>query len=104
MTEKEKRIKRYMHDIRHTNRQKNMAKNLSRSYCAPYYLETEKYLGNGKYESVDKPFVKKTYRSAGCARYRFFKKKSNRMVRKFKHRIPNGNGYRKIFDYQWEID
>ena len=90
-------------DINYRNRRARMARELTH-YCAPYYLMDEKYIGNGQWEPIEKPYVRKVYRSAGCKRYSYFKKHSNRQVRRYKNRIPNGNGYRKIFDYQWEID
>lgn len=34
----------------------------------------------------------------------FFKRVSNRMVRRSKEVFPKGNGHRKLFDYWWTID
>lgn len=101
--DKEQRTKKYMMDIRHRNRHARLARELTH-YRAPYYLMEEKYVGNGRWEIIEKPYVRKTYRSAGSQRYSYFKKHSNRQVRRYKDNIPKGNGYRKIFDYQWEID
>lgn len=101
--DKEKRTKKYMMDVRYKKRRERMAKEL-KHYCAPYYLMDEKYIGNGMWEIIPKPYIRKTYRSAGCSRYGYFKRHSNRMVRRYSGFIPKGNGYRKIFDYQWEID
>ena len=33
--------------------------------------------------------------------YRWLKKHSNRMVRRYKGEIPHGNKYRKLFDLWW---
>jgi hypothetical protein len=44
-----------------------------------------------------------TLKSYGCNRVRFYKKYSNRKVRRYKGEIGNGNHYRKIFDYWWTL-
>lgn len=34
----------------------------------------------------------------------FFKRVSNKRVRRYKGVLPKGNGYRKVFDYQYTVD
>lgn len=36
-------------------------------------------------------------------RSRYLKKKSNKQVRKYKDKIASGAGYRKVFDFWWEL-
>lgn len=104
MSDKEKRTKKYMQDQRHKKRLERVAKTFSNHYYAPAYWMDEKYLGNGEYEKIEKPYARKVYKSAGCERYRYYKKHSNRQVRRSKCSLPKGNWYRKIFDYAWEVD
>lgn len=103
MSDKERRTRKYMQDQRQKKRLERAAKDW-RGYPACAYWEEERYLGDGKYEKLKKPYAKKMYKSAGCKRYRYYKKLSNRQVRKSDCAIPNGNWYRKIFDYAWEVD
>lgn len=43
--------------------------------------------------------------SYGRSKYvRFFKKYSNKKIRRYKGEMPNGNFCKKIFDFWWEID
>lgn len=37
-------------------------------------------------------------------RYAFYKRYANRVVRRYKGEISNGCGYKKAFDYAWEVD
>ena len=37
-------------------------------------------------------------------RQRFYKTYANRKLRRYHGSLPNGNGYRRFFDYAWEID
>ena len=102
VTEKERRIKKYMSKLRYKKRCERMARDI-RHYQAPYYYETEKYV-DGKWERLEKPYVRKIYKSAGCQRYRYYKSKANRTVRRYNGLIGKGNHYRKICEYQWAVD
>lgn len=103
MTSKEKRTRKYMQDMRHKKRLERVAKSWHGYPGVAIWVE-EKYIGNGIYECVTKPYAKKLYVSSNCERYRYYKRHSNRKVRRTKTQIPHGNGYRKIFDYKWAID
>lgn len=102
MTEKERRIKKYMSKLRYKKRCERMARDI-KHYQAPYYYEDEKYV-DGKWEKLETPYVRKIYKSAGCQRYKYYKNKANRAVRRYRGFIGKGNHYRKICEYQWEVD
>ena len=53
------------------------------------------------YKKINKSYYKKYYIGN---RKRAYKKIANRSVRRYKHRIPKGCSYKKVFDLQWEID
>ena len=46
---------------------------------------------------------KRFYHSSNAQRFRYYKKHSNKIVRRYKGEIKNGNYYRKIFDYWWTV-
>jgi hypothetical protein len=104
MTEKERRTKKYMQDIRHKKRLERMAHNCKAYPAAAFWVDEKYNVKNGKYEDIPKPYAKKMYLSSNCERYRYYKRYSNRKVRRTFSTIGRGNGYRKIFDYKWEID
>lgn len=72
MESKEKRIYRYMKTQRHKKKIERRAKNW-RGYTAVAIWVDEKYIGNGKYENVKKPYAKKIYLSSNCDRYKYYK-------------------------------
>ena len=102
MTDKEKRFKRYMEKQRHRARKKRMAKELTR-YPVPYEIVDDRYVGDGRWEKIKKPYVRAAYKSSNCERYKYYKKLSNRKVRRTDKPIANVNGYRRVFDYSWEV-
>ena len=104
MTDKEKRTKKYMEDQRHKKRLERMAKFKAKGYPTGAIWVEERYIGDGKWETVEKPFAMRTNKSRHSTRYSYFKNYSNRAVRRSNQIIPKGNGYRKIFDYQWTVD
>lgn len=104
MTDKEKRTRKYMQDQRHKKRLERLAKSEACRYPAGAIWIDERYVGNGKYEPVEKPFAMRTNKSRHSTRYSYFKNYSNRAVRRNNQAMTKGNGYRKVFDYQWAVD
>ena len=51
----------------------------------------------------DKSYYKRLTPNHGGRRPRFYKKQSNKQVRRYKDEIPKGAGYKKVFDYQWTL-
>lgn len=104
MSDKEKRTKKYMEDQRHKKRLERMAKSECQRYPAGVVMVEERYVGNGEYEPVDKPYAIKTNKSKHAMRYSYFKNYSNRMIRRNGKVLPKGGAYKKVFDYAWEVD
>ena len=102
--DKIKARKRWESTQRKKKRMEHMARTCT-SYPGPAEIIEEVYV-DGELVPVRKPYVRKIYRSSHAQRYSYYKKYSNRAVRRYskKSYIGNGNSYRRIFDYQWEID
>lgn len=52
------------------------------------------------YITLDKPYYKRCYIGS---RTKYFKKYSNKKVRRYKGELQNGNSYRKVFDLWWNV-
>jgi hypothetical protein len=104
MTDKEKRTKKYTADQRHKKRRERMAKSEACRYPAGAVWVDEMQDEDGNWVPRKKPFAMRTNKSRHSTRYSYFKNYSNRAIRRNNNMIPNGNGYRKIFDYQWTVD
>jgi hypothetical protein len=85
-----------------------------RTYKKLKYKDHLKYLSEtrNKYPSPvylildenDKPYYKRLYKSKHANSVSsYFKRYSNKKVRRYKNPISSGNTYRKIFDYWYEI-
>lgn len=101
--DKQKAQKRWARTQRNKKKMERMAKNVT-SYDSPAEIVDEVYV-DGELMPLEKPYVRKTYRSSNARRFSYYKKYSNRAVRRYVKRaaIGNGNAYRRVFDYQWEI-
>lgn len=104
MSEKEKRIKKYMDDQRHKKRLERLAKSESCGYPAGAVWIDEIKDENGDWVPRKKPFAMRTHKSRHSTRYSYFKNYSNRAVRRHNKAMSKGNGYRKVFDYKWTVD
>ena len=83
----------------HIKKKKRLMLIINRNKYNPYpgYIKwgyvDGKWTPVGKYIQYPKNSKKQSY----------YKKYSNRIVRRSKTHIPNGNSYRRLFDYSWEI-
>ena len=102
--DKEQRTQKYMQDQRHKKRLERMAKIECHRYPEGVVWVEERYVGNGEYEKVKKPFAIKTNKSKHATRYRYFKNYSNRVIRRNNRVVPRGGSYKKEFDYKWTVD
>ena len=84
-----------------TRRYRNKLKRLSKYFYGVYYRD-KKYIRNQGFVDVKKPYYKRTYWGEHTKKY--YKNYSNRVVRRYNKGLSNGNNYRKLFDYAWEID
>jgi hypothetical protein len=56
------------------------------------------------FNEIELPYYKRLYKgNHKTSPYRFYKKHSNRLVRKNQD-VPNYSGYKKVFDYWWTVD
>ena len=70
-------------------------------YPSPVYYKEETYnKQTGKYGMNEKPYYKRIYRGK-CSSYH--KKRSNKAIRRYKGEIGGKSGYKKIYDFWWEL-
>lgn len=86
---------------------KNHLKELSKvsRYPSPAWYVGINKDGKKTYYEEDcvKGYYEKFFLNHGGPYKRYLKKCSNKAVRRYKGDISSGNGYRKIFEYQWEL-
>ena len=104
MVNKEKRTKLYMQKERHKKRLERMAKVECKRYPAGVILVDERYVGDNKYEPLEKPFAIRANKSKNATRYKYFKKYSNKLIRRKNRALVKGSSYKKEFDYKWTVD
>ena len=103
MKQKERARRRWENNQRKKKQMERMARTC-KSYPGPAEIVDQKYV-DGELVNLDKPYVKKIYKSSNANRFSYFKRYSNKAVRRYLKQsyIRSGNSYRKVFDYQWEI-
>lgn len=91
-------------DLKHKQQLKFLAKYVD-YYPAPVIYTKEIWINGYGFIDNPKPYYKKLYRdNHKGGRYKYYKKYSNRQVRRYKGELHGkGNQYRKIFDYWWEV-
>ena len=115
--EKEKRQKRIAGDIRHKNRVKELSK--LNGYPSPAMaIYKEFYDDEGNYhshlweykhgtksmEELTPLYYKRCYMGSHKNRRRtYYKNVANRKVRRCSGMIANGSGYKKCYEYWWEV-
>lgn len=102
---KQKRRNKRERDQKHKNHLKFLAENVP-YYPSPEIYRSEIYAMGRKYVEDLKPYYKRCYRgNHKGSRYKFYKKYSNRCVRRYKGEIHSkGNQHQKIMDYWWIVD
>ena len=68
-----------------------------------YYLVEERPVNKFDFVPVPEPYIIKIYESSHCDRFRWAKKMARRAVRRNKDELFNGNLYKRLFDYFWEV-
>lgn len=97
---KRKRKTKRERDLKH----KNKLIRKSKLYHGVYYRD-EKYISGKGFISIEKPYYRRFYRgNHNGNRYRYYKKYANHCVRNYDGVIPDGSGYKKVFDYWWTVD
>lgn len=96
-----KKQKKRINQKKYKKHLKSLAKTLN--YPQPAVLITEKWdKEKEKYVKLDTPYYKRLYKHA--KRCKFFKRYSNKQIRLYKEKMQNGSGYKKIFNYAWEVE
>ena len=94
---KQKRKNKRERDLKHKNRMKFLAENIS-SCLSPVVYMDEIYVNGIGWVKNSKPYYKKIFYGTNCKRY--YKRRSNKCVRRYKKELHNGCYYKKIFDYR----
>ena len=90
-------LNRYEREKHYKDREKRMAIDLWNTYLAPSGIDKDEYYTNDPNEIV---YVKRLYRGS---RSKFLKRRSNKKVRRYQREFPNHGGYRRVFDFWWEL-
>lgn len=103
--QKQKRRNKRECDQKHKNHLKFLAENVQ-YYPPPVIYTDEIYVKGEGWVDNPKPYYKRCYRdNHKGGRYKYYKKYSNRCVRRYKGEIHSkGKQYRKLFDYWWIVD
>lgn len=75
-------------------------------YPSPVWYKTKGWVPGYGYVELSTPYYKRIYRGGGNKRGTpsdFFKKFSNRQVRRYNGELHNGGAYKKVFDYWWNV-
>lgn len=96
---KQKRRNKRERDQKYKKHLKDLSKNVHHYPLPTIYIDKKYVKGEGWVENP-KPYYKRCYRdNHKGGRYKYFKKSSNRCVRRYNREILfKGNQYRKIFD------
>lgn len=102
---KQRRGNKRERDQKHKNHLKFISENVQ-YYPSPVIYIDEIYVKVESLVDNPKPYYKRCYRdNHKDGRYKYYKKYSNKCVRRYKGEIHSkGNQYRKIFDYWWIVD
>ena len=105
ISSKKKRRNKRERDLKYKKHLKVLYEN-NQYYLSPVIYTDEIYVKGEGWVDNPKPYYKKRYRdNHKGGRYKYYKKYSNRCVRRYKGEIhAKGNQYRKIFDYWWTVD
>ena len=95
---KEREMNSYKRDVKYKERMKKLAKVCEDRWYAPVYPVGS----DGHYiDSIeDMAYVKRVWRGS---RSKYLKQQSNKKLRQYKGDVPNCSGYKKVFDFWWEL-
>jgi hypothetical protein len=87
-------------DLKYKNHLKKMEKYTQNWFYSPIYYVDEYYVGRGRWVENPKPYYKRIYRGK---RSRYYKKQSNKKIRKYRNEIHKGSSYKKVYDFWWNL-
>lgn len=99
---KQKRRNKRERDQKHKNHLKFLAENVS-GYPSPATYTDKVWISSRGYVENSKPYYKRLYRGRGKGMSYYHKKMSNRKIRRYKGKIPNGNCCYKLYDFWWQL-
>lgn len=105
-----RRRKRIKYNIRYKSHLKFLSDNFKfyPPLVAPMSKNRDCAWRSGTYgldDNIDIAYYKRLYRGTHKGnRYHFYKKYSNRVVRRCKKEIKDGGNYKRCFDYWWTVD
>lgn len=99
--QKQKRRNKRERDQKYRNKLKRLSTCTSSPHTFIQYTDIIYIRGQGDFENP-KPYYKKLYYGENSKKR--YKRIASKHVRRYKGEIHNGNMYRKIFDYKWEVD
>lgn len=100
---KKKRRDKRLRDYKYKIRLKRIHEGSS-GYPKNVELIEEKYDKNIGWVPIEKPYFKRFYRgNHGSKQSVYYKKVSNRCVRRYKKGLHNGAGYKRLFDYWYTL-
>ena len=101
ISSKKKRRDKRERDLKHKRHLKRLW-DAKKKIWSPPVLYVDYVWEKHEMLSRDKPYYKRLTPLHGGKYRRDLKRQSRKQVRHYKGTIPNGGGYKKIFDYQWE--
>ena len=95
---REHSLNSYKRDVKYKERMKKFAKLCKERWYSPVYPVNS----DGHYvdDMDDMAYIKRVWRGN---RSRYLKQQSNKKLRQYKGEIPDGGGYKKVFDFWWEL-
>lgn len=95
---REREMNSYKRDVKYKERMKKLAKVCEDRWYAPVYPVSSDghYIDNLE----DMAYVKRVWRGS---RSKYLKQQSNKKLRQYKGDVPNCSGYKKVFDFWWEL-
>ncbi len=95
---RERTLNSYKRDVKYKERMKRLAKLCEERWYAPVYPVSS----DGHYvdDMEDMAYVKRVWRGS---RSKYLKQQSNKKFRQYKDDVPGRGGYKKVFDFWWEL-
>lgn len=99
---KDKRRERYKKQKKHDASIAKKCRESAYGFYAYYHWQEDKKISKWETEPLEKPFLKKYYKSAHTDAFHFYKKEANRKVRHNKE-VYKHSTYKKLYDYVWKV-
>ncbi|MDE7425739.1 MAG: hypothetical protein K2N51_18930 [Lachnospiraceae bacterium] len=98
---KQKRRNKRERDLKYKKHLKFLAENVQS--CLSPAMYTNRIFINGQFVKNPKPYYKRLYRGRGKGASWYYKKLSNKKIRRYKGDILKGNYCHKLYDFWWQL-